>query len=261
MAETAGPVTLALGVPQRIELSATAGTLKRFDPPANARALRIVADNGALKIVPGGTDAAAIGSTAYDPAPARAATPYPIPGTRGGVARNIDSADAASNTRRVCIAGPASATFTITAVANLDDESITANVGGLWVAGGTIADLTAAYQVCALTVGTGLDLVPDSYALSLLEISMLLGDATSTTFTVKLTHDAAGDLLLLGPTTVGVEPGQTTATTKNASLDLSMITHKLGNIGVSGTVYAWVLCNAVPAGTQATTVRLHGEYR
>jgi hypothetical protein len=133
----------------------------------------------------------------------------------------------------------------------------------VWVAGGTIADLSASYQVCALTgaEGTSLDLVPDSYALGLLEIQMAVGDATSTTFTVKLTSDLAGDVLLLGPTTVACESGQTTAATKSATLDLTGIPHKRGNIGVSGTVYAWVLVNAVPAGTQVTTVRLHGEYR
>ena len=127
MAETAGPVTLALGVPQRIELSAVADTLKRFDPPANARALRIAPDAD-VKIVIGGTDGAALGTTAYDPVYARTHTPFPVPGAAGGGARNLDSAAAASNSRRVCICGPASATFTITAVANLDDEANTANI-------------------------------------------------------------------------------------------------------------------------------------
>lgn len=132
---------------------------------------------------------------------------------------------------------------------------------GTWVAGGTIADLTAAYQKCELTSGSGLDLVPDRGALGLLRIKMLVGDATSLTFTVKLTSDEAGDELLLGPTTVAVEPGQTTATTKGATLDLNKLPYKRGSLGVTGKMWAWVLCNAVPAGTQLTTVRLEGEYR
>lgn len=132
---------------------------------------------------------------------------------------------------------------------------------GTWVAGGSIADLSTAYQVCTLTTGTGLDAVPDRCVFGLLEISMAVGDGTSLSFTVKLTRDLAGDILLLGPTTVGVEPGQTTAATKGATLDLNRIPYKRGDIGTSGSIYAWVLCNAVPAGTQVTTVRLHGEYR
>lgn len=143
MAETASPVTLALGVPQRIELSGVAGTLKRFDPPANARAVTIVTDEYELKWVPGGTDAAAIGSTAYDPIFAKSRNPIPVPGTQGGTVRNTDSAAAASNSRRFCIAGPASATFTITATANLEDEANTANADSDFPAAQAASDTLA----------------------------------------------------------------------------------------------------------------------
>ena len=132
---------------------------------------------------------------------------------------------------------------------------------GSWVAGGTIADLSNAYQVCALTGGTGLDLVPDQGALGLLEVSMAVGDATTTSLTVKLTRDLAGDILLAGPTTVVPEPGQTTTTTYNIVVDYQRLPYDRGNVGTSGTIYAWVKAAAVPAGTQLTTIRLHGEYR
>lgn len=143
----------------------------------------------------------------------------------------------------------------------LSDPKGSLLTNGTWTAGGTIADLSAAYQVCELKTGVGYDNVPDRAALGLLKIKMLVGDATSLTFTVKLTYDAAGDELLLGPTTIGVEPGQTTAATKGATLDLNRLPYNRGALGVSGSVYAWVLCNAVPAGVQATTVSLTGEYR
>lgn len=133
--------------------------------------------------------------------------------------------------------------------------------GETFVSGGTIADLTNAYQVAALTGGTGLASVPDHGVLGLLEVSMAVGDATTTSITVKLTRDLAGDILLAGPTTVVPEPGQTATTTYSIVVDYQRIPYDRGNIGVSGTIYAWVKAAAVPAGTQLTTIRLHGEYR
>ena len=116
MAETASPVTLAIGVPLDIELSAVAGTLKRINPPANARYLKIVARAVDGKLVRGGTDAAAIGATAYETLFADALVRIDVPGTSGGRTRNTDSAAAASNSRGVCIAGGASAIVEVTAL-------------------------------------------------------------------------------------------------------------------------------------------------
>lgn len=116
MAETASPITLAIGVPQNIELSAVAGTLKRLNPPANARYLKIVARAVDCKLVRGGTDAAAIGSTAYETLFADALSKVDVPSTTGGRARNLDTAAAASNSRGVCVAGPASAVLEVTAL-------------------------------------------------------------------------------------------------------------------------------------------------
>lgn len=142
MAETASPVTLALGVAQLIELSAVADTLKRFDPPANARVIRIVPHAVDLKLVIGGTDAAALGTTAYEPLFAKTSNPVPVPGTNGGKTRNLDTA-VVPNSRRVCVAGPASAIFTITAFASLEDEANTANADADFAAAVLAADAMA----------------------------------------------------------------------------------------------------------------------
>ena len=104
MAATATPIALVLGVTQDIELSAVAGTLSRLDPPANARYLKIVPRTSDCKLVRGGTDAAAIGATAYETLYADTLAKIDVPGTSGGRTRNTDSAVAASNGRRVCLA-------------------------------------------------------------------------------------------------------------------------------------------------------------
>ena len=129
-----------------------------------------------------------------------------------------------------------------------------------WVAGGSIADASTAYQLATLTSGTGLVAVPDNGALGLLEID-ITGDSTPALATVKLTRDSAGDLVMAGPVSVALEVGATTSTTKTASLDLNRIPYQRGNIGTSGSLYAWVKVDAVGAGPTVTTVRLHGEYR
>lgn len=96
--------TLALGVEQNVTLSGTPGNMTRFDPPANARWLKITPRAYDVKFVRGGTDGDAIGASAYETLYAGTTYTIRVPGSGGGNARNIDSAAAASNSRRVCLA-------------------------------------------------------------------------------------------------------------------------------------------------------------
>ena len=116
MAETASPIALALNVTQDVELSAVADTLKRVDVPANARWLKITARATDGKLVRGGTGDAAIGTTAYETLFADSVNTIRVPGSGDGRGRNVDTAAAAANTRRVCLAGGASLVLEITAL-------------------------------------------------------------------------------------------------------------------------------------------------
>lgn len=106
MAATATPIALVLGVPQTIELSAVIGTCARIDPPANARYVKIEPIASDIEIVRGGTDTTVItpGTTAAEVAFADSVSQIRVPFSGSGTMRNIDSAAAASNSRRFCLA-------------------------------------------------------------------------------------------------------------------------------------------------------------
>lgn len=106
MAATATPIALVIGVPQTVELSAVIGTCSRFDPPANARYVKIEPIAYDVELVRGGTDAAVItpGTTAAEVVFGDSVLQLRVPFSGSGTMRNLDSAAAASNSRRFCLA-------------------------------------------------------------------------------------------------------------------------------------------------------------
>jgi len=93
-----------LDVPQDVELSAVAGTLKRVDVPANARWVKITPRATDAKLVRGGTTDIAIGATAYETLFADSVNSIRVRGSGDGRGRNTDSAAVATNSRRICLA-------------------------------------------------------------------------------------------------------------------------------------------------------------
>lgn len=106
MAATATPIALVVGVPQTIELSAVIGTCARIDPPANARHVKIEPIASDIELVRGGTDAAVItpGTTAAEVVFGDSTLSLRVPFSGSGTMRNTDTAAAASNSRRFCLA-------------------------------------------------------------------------------------------------------------------------------------------------------------
>jgi hypothetical protein len=110
-------VTLVLGAAQDVTLSGTIGNLTRFDVPNKARWIKITPRANAAKLVRGtGTDAAAIGTDPYETIFGDETLTMRVPGSGQGPARNMDSAAAASNTRRFCLAS-ATASLVVEVVA------------------------------------------------------------------------------------------------------------------------------------------------
>lgn len=143
MSETASPVTLVLNTVYNIELSAVAGTLKRLDIPVNARSIVLTPRSVDCKVVIGGTDAAAIGSSAYESLFANTTNTVDVPGTQGGKTRNVDSSVAASNSRRICLAGPASAVIEVVVLSEKAIQSNTANSSAAFGVPSTATDALA----------------------------------------------------------------------------------------------------------------------
>lgn len=117
MAETAGPVSLVLGVTQIVELSATPNTQKLLIAGPEARYYKIVPITYDGKLVRGGTENTALSSTAYEPLAGDVPSTIRVPGSGDGRMKNFDSAATASNSRRIALASAtASATFSVTAL-------------------------------------------------------------------------------------------------------------------------------------------------
>lgn len=106
MAATATPIALVLGVPQTIELSNVVGTCARIDPPANARVVKVQPITSDIELVRGGTDTTVItpGTTGAEVVHGDETLQLRVPGSGSGTMRNTDSAAAASNSRRFCLA-------------------------------------------------------------------------------------------------------------------------------------------------------------
>jgi len=90
-----------LGKPKRITLSATPGNVRLVNCPINARNWTITTGTNYAqwKNGEGVSDNTAIGSD-YDTVIASSKVAFPLPGTRGGVTRNL-------NTPKLAIAGEA----------------------------------------------------------------------------------------------------------------------------------------------------------
>lgn len=94
---------LTLGVQANVTLGG-ANVVTRIDPPANARRVRLLARTADAKLVLDSAiaDAGVLGGTAYETLPANVPLEFPVPGANRS--RNIDSAAAASNSRRFFLA-------------------------------------------------------------------------------------------------------------------------------------------------------------
>ena len=96
MAATASPLTMVLGQVYDVELSGTPGTKTVIVAPANARFLvlkSVSVDSKLFAPVAGGTD--------FETLAADSLRTIRVPGSGSGRTRNLDTAAAASNTRRV----------------------------------------------------------------------------------------------------------------------------------------------------------------
>lgn len=96
MAATASPLEMTIGRIYDVELSATPGTKTVIVAPKNARYLvvrSVTSDSKLFAPADGGTD--------FETLPADTLRTLRVPGSGSGQARNLDTAAAASNTRRV----------------------------------------------------------------------------------------------------------------------------------------------------------------
>lgn len=109
--------TLTLNAQANVTLG-LANVCTRFDPPANARRFRVMSRTNDAKLAFDATltDGGALGAVAYETLPANVPLEFDVPGAHGQ-SRNIDTATAASNSRRFFIASAtASCVVEVTAV-------------------------------------------------------------------------------------------------------------------------------------------------
>lgn len=99
MAATASPLEMTIGQWYDVELSGTPGTITVLVPPKNARYLVIKPRTSPVKL----TEPAA-GGTDFSTIEGDAMRTIRVPGSGAGRSRNMDTAAAASNSRRVGLA-------------------------------------------------------------------------------------------------------------------------------------------------------------